>query len=327
MRRIDINRCLYAAKVILLGLLTAQVLSTIQVYLSNAGLYSKLTSIRDAGYLAVPNQQVMDSLLELGPAFFGGLFFTLTVGASLSLVSFAAAWVWLRILSRNRLILIPFLLLWLGCLVYINRGGLCPMVTSYFLIIPPVVFAVTLRWGIIHFVPIILLALVWASQLGNYMFVDIRDNLLLSNPLGRMINNFYYEYTFYPAEVFKPLSDKTLKTCNLEAIKQESTHQSLEKALRNHDYLNVDTHKAVDLHVAQEGKELLLQNKGATVLRITLQDFFSRPSGWISRRLVCRLSSTDVRRIEPVSNPKNFLRHCYSLLFFVRHTLTHSCSS
>ncbi|MBW2171880.1 MAG: HEAT repeat domain-containing protein [Deltaproteobacteria bacterium] len=163
------------------------------------------------------------------------------------------------------------------------------MVTSYFLIIPPVVFAVTLRWtregtkkawlnGIIHFVPIILLALVWASQLGNYMFVDIRDNLLLSNPLGRMINNFYYEYTFYPAEVFKPLSDKTLKTCNLEAIKQESTHQSLEKALRNHDYLNVDTHKAVDLHVAQEGKELLLQNKGATVLRITLQDFFSRPS-------------------------------------------------
>jgi len=92
MRRIDINRCLYAAKVILLGLLTAQVLSTIQVYLSNAGLYSKLTSIRDAGYLAVPNQQVMDSLLELGPAFFGGLFFTLTVGASLSLVSFAAAW-------------------------------------------------------------------------------------------------------------------------------------------------------------------------------------------------------------------------------------------
>jgi len=148
---------------------------------------------------------------------------------------------------------------------------------------------VTLRWApegtkkawlnrIIHIVPIILLALVWASQLGNFMFVDIRDNLLLSNPLGGKINDFYYEYTFYPAEVFKPLSDKTLKTCNLEAIKQESTHQSLEKALRNHDYLNVDTHKAVDLDVAQEGKELLFQNKGATVLRITLQDFFSRPS-------------------------------------------------
>jgi hypothetical protein len=289
MRRIDINRCLYAAKVILLGLLTAQVLSTIQVYLSNAGLYSKLTSIRDAGYLAIPNQQVMHRLQEFSPAFFGGLFFTLTVGASISLVSFAAAWVWLRILSRNRLILIPFLLLWLGCLVYINRGGLCPMVTSYFLIIPPVVFAVTLRWapegtkkawlnGIIHFVPIILLALVWASQLGNFMFVDIRDNLLLSNPLGRKINDFYYEYTFYPAEVFKPLSDKTLKTCNLEAVKQESSPQSLENTLRNYDYLNIGTHEAVDLEVAQEGKDLIFQNKGATLLRITLQDFFSRTS-------------------------------------------------
>ena len=284
------NRCLYAAKVILLGLLTAQVLSTIQVYLSNADLYSKLTSIRDAGYLAVPNQQVMHRLQEFSPAFLGGLFFTLTVGASISLASFAVAWVWLRILSRNKLFLIPFLLLWFGCLAYINRGGLCPMVTSYFLIIPPVVFAATWRWapeetkqkawlnGTIHFVPIIILALVWASQLGNFMFVDIRDNLLLSNPLGKKINDFYYEYTFYPAEVFKPLSDKTLKTCNLEAAKQESTHQSLERALLNHDYLNTGTHEAVDLEVAQEGKDLVFQNKGTTVLRITLQDFLSRPS-------------------------------------------------
>lgn len=284
------NRCLYTAKVVLLGLLTGQVLSTIQVYLSNADLYSKLTSIRDAGYLAVPNQHVMHRLLELSPAFFGGLFFTLTVGASISLVSFAVAWVWLRILSRNRLTLIPLLLFWLGCIAYINRGALCPMVTSYFLIIPPVVFAATCRWapeenkekawlnGIIHFVPIILLGLVWASQLGNFMFVDIRDNLLLSNPAGRQINSFYYEYTFYPAEVFKPLSDKALKTCNLEAVKQESTHQSLEKALRNHDYLNTDTHEAVDLEVAQEGKELFFRNEGATVLRITPQEFFSRPS-------------------------------------------------
>jgi len=290
MRTIDMNRCLYAAKVILLGLLTAQVLSTIQVYLSNADLYSKLTSIRDAGYFPVPNQQVMHRLQEFSPALFGGLFFTLTVGAGLSLISFAVAWIWLRLLPRNRLLLIPFLLLWLGCLVYINRGGLCPMVSSYFLIIPPVVFAATWRWapeetkqrawlnGIIHILPILLLALVWASQLGNYMFIDIRDNLLLSNPLGKKINDFYYEYTFYPAEVFKPLADKILKTCDLEAVKQGPITQSLENTLRNHDYLNTGAQEAADINIAQEGKDLLLQNKGATVLRVALQDFFSRPS-------------------------------------------------
>jgi hypothetical protein len=294
------NRCLYAAKVVLLGLLTAQVLSTIQVYLSNADLYSKLRSISDAGYLAIPNQHVMDSLRALSPAFFGGIFFTLTVGASLSLVPFAVAWIWLRLLSRKRRFLIPFLLLWFGCLVYINRGGLCPMVTGYFLIIPPVVFAATYRWdpeqtkpkarlnGIMHIVPILLLALLWASQLGNDMFVDIRDNLLLSNPFGRKVNDFYYKYTFYPAEVFKPLADKTLKTCHLEPVKQRPTMQSLENTLRNHDYLNVGRHEAVDLGIAQEGEDLLFQNQGETVLRITPQDFLSR-SGEVLRDFSSRI--------------------------------------
>lgn len=284
------NRCLYVAKVVLLGLLTAQVLSTTQVYLSNADLYSKLTSIRNAGYLAVPNHHIMDNLQELSPAFFGGIFFTLTVGASLSLFSFAVAWIWLRLLSRKRSFLIPFLPLWLGCLVYINRGGLSPMVTAYFLVIPPVVFAAACHWdpektkqkvwlgGIIHVVPILLLALVWASQLGNYMFVDIRDYLLLSNPLGRKINDFYYEYTFYPAEVFKPLSDKTLKTCNLEAVKKQPIAQSLEHLLCKHDYLNIDPHEAVDLEIVPEDEDLVFRNEGGTVLRITLQDFFSHPS-------------------------------------------------
>jgi hypothetical protein len=212
------------------------------------------------------------------------------VGASLSLISFAVAWIWLRLLSRKKLFLIPFLLLWSACLFYINRGGLCPMVNAYFLVIPIIVFAATCRWvpeetkqrawlgETVHILPIILLALVWASQLGNYMFVDIRDHLLLSNPLGRKINHFYYEYTFYPAEVFKPLSDKTLKTCDLKAVKQRSTAQSLENILHNHDYLNIGPHETVDLKIAQEGDNLLFQHKGTTVLSITPQAFFSNPS-------------------------------------------------
>jgi hypothetical protein len=296
------NRCLYAVKVVLVGLLTAQVLSTMQVYLSNAELYAKLTAIRDAGYLAIPNQHVMDSLREVGPAFFGGIFFTLTVGAGLSLICLAAAWIWQRLLSRRRLLLVPFLLLWLGCLVYINRGGLRPLVNTHFLIIPAIVFSAACRWipegskhkapsrEMMHTIPIILLALVWAPQLGDNMFVEIRDNLLLSNPVGRRINDFYYEYTFYPAEVFKPLNDKTLKACNLQALQQTPTMQSVENALRNHDYLNTGPHEAVDLEVVHEGGHLLFQDRGTTILRITPQDFLSDP-GKALRRLSSKMDS------------------------------------
>jgi len=287
--KIDMNRCLYTAKVILLGLVTSQVLSSIQVYLSNADLYWKLTSIRDAGYLVVPNQQIIHRLQEFSPAFLGGLFFTLTVGTSLSLISFAAAWIWLRLLFRDRFVLILFFLLWLGCLIGVTREGFCPMVTSYFLVIPPVVFWATLKWGpaehkqktwlhrMIHVVSIVLLTLLWVSQVDSHMFLDMRDNLLLSNSLGRRINDFYYEYTFYPAEVFKSLDDKILKTCNLAYIEQISLGPTLEKALANHDYLNIGGHEAVDLEITQEGKELFFQHEGMTVLRVTPQDFLSSP--------------------------------------------------
>ena len=110
------NRCSYAARVLLLGLFAAQVIAFIQVYLSNADLYRTLVAIKQAGYLPIPNQRIMYSLQELGPAFFGGLFFTLSVGAGLSLFCLAAVLAWDRLLHRNKIFLIPFLILWIGSL-------------------------------------------------------------------------------------------------------------------------------------------------------------------------------------------------------------------
>ncbi|MEE9418003.1 MAG: hypothetical protein V3W43_00915, partial [Desulfatiglandaceae bacterium] len=169
------NRCSYAARVLLLGLFAAQVLAFIQVYLSNADLYRSLVAIKEAGYLPIPNQRIMYSLQEFGPAFFGGLFFTLSVGAGLSLFCLAAVLAWDRLLHRNKISLIPFLILWMGCLLVVNLRGFCPMVTLYFLFIPTVVVAATLRWmpeqarqrvwlnRMVYFFPVFLLAVLWTS--------------------------------------------------------------------------------------------------------------------------------------------------------------------
>lgn len=280
---------MYPMRAILLGLVSAQVLSTIQVHLSNADLYRKLVSIRNAGYLTVPNQNIMDRLQDFGPAFFGGLFFTLTTGAGLCVLSFGAVWTWVRILSRKRLLLIPFLLLWTACLLGMNRYGFSPMVTAYFLVIPPLVFVGTLRWmppearqrvwvhRLVHIGPVVLLAGLWTSQMDSHMFVNIRDNLLLSNPVGNKINDFYYKYTLYPAEVFKSLEQRILKTFSLEDIQQRSIQYSLEKELLNHDYLNVGRYEAVDLKIVLEDDHLLLGHDGRIHLRLTPKDFLSKP--------------------------------------------------
>lgn len=283
------NRFPYTAKALLLGLLVAQVMAAIQVYLSNLALYRSLSVIKAAGYLTIPNQHTLTSLQDFGPAFLGGLFFTLSVGAGLTLLSLAAAWLWDRLFSRNRLILIVFLLLWLSSLLMLNHRGFSFGATCYFLAIPPVVFLATLRWmppphnqrvwvhRLVHTIPIVVLALLWTSQIDSRLFVDFRDFLLLSNPVGMKINSFYYNYTLFPAEVFKSLDQKLLRSCSLQDFEKSSLLPRIERQLLDHDYLIVGRDDAVDLKLEQDGDMLVFKSGGRTILQTTPVDFLSNP--------------------------------------------------
>ena len=112
MSKLNPSNAYHPAGILFFGLLIAQVLATIQVYLSNIELYAAVSTINDAGYLTIPNEKVMNSLQRFGPAFWGGLFFTCTIGAGISLGSMAAGWVWAIFFSRNKLALFVFLSIW-----------------------------------------------------------------------------------------------------------------------------------------------------------------------------------------------------------------------
>lgn len=282
------NRCLYAPKVLLAGLATSQLLATLHVHLSNVNLYMSLKRLRDAGYVTIPNRIVMQNLPDLAPALWGGLFFTLSVGAGLTLLALAAAWVWDRLLHRKKIFAVFGVLPWLGALYASNHSGFAPMVTAYFFIIPVVVFALALKWlppqsgrsiwalRCVHALPILLLTGLWLSHMDSRLFAGIRDNLLLSNRLGMEINDFYYRYTLYPAQVFKSLDQKTLKTCALEDVGDKTT-ASLENALLDSDYLPITQGAAVDLRIVKEGDRLTFRRQGKAILTTSLKDFLSGP--------------------------------------------------
>jgi hypothetical protein len=283
------KRWYYPALTLLLGLFTAQVLATAQVYLSNVELYRTLLPVKYAGYFPVPNEQIMPRLQAWGPALFGGLFFTLSIGAGLSLLSLAAAWIWDRLVHRNKSFLILYLVLWVGSFVLVNYRGFSPIVSLYFLFIPTVVFTTSLSWiglqarsgawldRIILAGPILLLAILWTSQMDKHLFLDIRDKLLLTNPIGTKINDFYYQYTPYPTNAFEALDQKMLKTCSLEAIRKKPVAGVLENTLLKYDYLNVGKVDRVDLEIEEVGNDLVFKNRGKTILRTTLRDFLARP--------------------------------------------------
>src|SRR4030042_239594 len=94
------NRISYPAKALFLGLILAQIIATFHIYGSNLCVHRNLSHISKAGYLIVPNQKSLPLLLEWGPAFWGGLFFSLSVGAGLSVLAIAPAWIWVRLLRR-----------------------------------------------------------------------------------------------------------------------------------------------------------------------------------------------------------------------------------
>jgi len=273
--------------ILFLGLVIAQVIATIQVYLSNLDLYYTLTTVASAGYLAIPNKHVMNMLPEFSPAFWGGLFFTFTLGAGISLGAMAAAWLWVRWFLRKRSILVFFGFVWAGLLFLVNSSGFSLMPTLYFLLIAPVVFALTAkresmpdsqsdrikRW--VHLIPIPLLALLWFTQFDNTMFLDLRDNLLLSNTYGRKFSNFYYTYTLYPTEAFKALNQKTIKTGRINSTQAGSMNQRIGRRLISNDYLPLSDATDVDLTILQNNDYLIFQADSHQVFRIPIDQFFN----------------------------------------------------
>ena len=271
-----------------LGLVLTEVPAAVEVGLGNRALAAKVSALVRAGYVAVPNANVLPSLEALGPAVWGGLFFTLTLGAGLSLLSLAAAWMWQRVLDGRRPWLILFGLAWLALVtaIYLSAGRF--WITACYLIAPPAVFLAAswtlsgpwtsrgrIEW-LALFLPMILLAVLVATQADRGFFIRFRDHLLLSNRLGLALNDFYYRYTLYAAEVIKPLGQKTVRTADLSAVSDPALRQRLAQILAGHDYLALTGFSRPDLVVMPEGNGFLLIHR-KTGMSVAGRDLLQRP--------------------------------------------------
>ncbi len=285
----------YPAAAILTGLVPAQIISTVWVYLSNRSLYRLLTAVHGNGYPIIFDHRAMDRLHEPATAFLGGLFLTFSAGTGVCLLSFAAAWVWDRTGSRKSVFLIPILAFWGALLMCVNENGFSPFPTLYFTVIPPVVFALTLKWmprgdekrlrrnELLHIIPIAVLGLLWGSQMDKNLFTDVRDHLLRTHPLGEKVVRFYYRYTAYPARVLKPLDRKRVKTCGLDGVRAGDRKARLRKMLADRHWFQVENSKSRDLLLYDSGENFLMKDGRGTVLKLSRDFFLSDPGKALGR--------------------------------------------
>ncbi|MDO8941923.1 MAG: HEAT repeat domain-containing protein [Desulfobacterales bacterium] len=292
----DIHRATFPAAELLIGMGLAQAIATLQVYASNHRLFNQMATVAAAGFMPVPNPEVLPGLLSLGTAMAGGLLFTLSVGAGLAFLSTAAAWGWDGRAPRSRLAAAVPVGLQAALLLLMNSRGFDPWVSLYFIIIPPAVFWVTRRslarrerppdrWYVLwRVLPIVLLALAWSTQYDRSLFIDLRDHLLMSNTAGRSVSSFYYRYTLYPAELFKPLDQRLVRTVAWPDV--DPPPPEVRQTLIRNDYLPVAAAGDADISLRMEGERMLFTRKGQTVLDTTTTRFLADP-----RRAMAEIST------------------------------------
>ncbi len=283
-----------AGLIILLGLVAAQIIASLHVHFSSMALHDTMEALRERGYLTVPNSHVLHSLTDWKQAVLGGLFFTLSIGAFLTLLSLAASWLRHRFLPRGKALLAFFVAPWLVLLLALNSRGFLLMATLYALVIPPLVFSAASRWlftknrigqyrlTFLQILAPLLLALLWGTQVDGSFFVDVRDYLLLPHSAGTKINDFYYRYTLYPAETFKSMDQKLLRAVYLGHLRSSAVSMALERELLKRDYLPVKEERLADLVIGEKNHEFLLQHGGKIILRVSPQQLLASPAGLLA---------------------------------------------
>jgi len=275
--------------VVMAGLVTAQVIGTLQVGWSNRVLFNRMKAVIEGGYLAVPSDLIEPGLMSFKAAFGGGLFFTLTIGAFLSFLTVGWLQLWKSMWGPRKWGIGLAMGMEIVGLVLLNIDGFNLFATAYILFVPLAVCLFGCKAGpkighrdtIFHSLcligPPVILALAWFPFLGHHIFIDVRDHVLLSNSPGRMINDYYYRYTLYPAESFKSLSQKQTRTFYLDGFEDSSLKSVLTDILVARDYFPVATGYEGDVIVKPAKADFLVLKAKGRAVRVTKAELLDRP--------------------------------------------------
>ena len=278
------------------GLLTAQIIGFFHVRHSNILTFEQMQQVKAAGFLPIPFGHAADKLSQWASALWGGVFFTLSLGAGLAIATWVIVNACKGVFGGLRLFTLAASAVWMALLVWINLDGFTLFGTLYAVLVPAVtaVFTigrqgrpgVSLAWLLS---PLIVLTALWYSQMDNLLFINIRDYLLLSNPAGRAINDFYYRYTMYPARSFKSFRQQTVRTCHL--AKPDGGLDTVRLALIRNDIIPIADKTLSQMQVSLAGRQLRLSSPSGAGLVIPIRELATHP-----RRVIERFSAVTDRQ-------------------------------
>jgi len=285
------------ALALLAGLTMAQVIAALQTGAASRGLFRHLQAITASGGMAVPTGRIVPGLVSMRAALAGGLFFTLTIGALVSV--FAIGWLRLWDAGGLRPAAGRWWLAGIGgaaaAAAFVQGSG--GWVMAYLFFVPlavcladrrrlpaknPRIFRVCALWFLL---PLIILAGAARPVCHSGIFFDVRDRLLLPTAAGRWVNDFYYRYTLFPAETFKSLGQKQMRTFCFQGRGDKKQIRPVTDILIARDYFPVpaDTQPDVTLRLAGTGGRRVIFDRGGRQVTVKLSDLTTYPGKSLRR--------------------------------------------
>jgi len=274
------RRSFQIIKVIISGLMISQVLFVLYLYLSISEFVIKLTEVKNSGFLIVPGEIILNDAINISTLFYGALFFTISIGALVTVFSLTGFLLLSKAKKRRVPVLMIIFAFWAGFLFKINQQSFQYLLTLILLLISLTVIVWSKRlisvekksrgqWkNLIHLVPLLILGLLFYQNHNKYFLLDARDTLLLSNPVGNVINHFYYKYSLYPAETIKNLDQKTVKSVYFSGIKEGRNKNQLSAELIKNDYFPINSAFIADLIISEIDDDLLFSRSDKVVLKV-----------------------------------------------------------
>ncbi|MBF0102664.1 MAG: hypothetical protein HQK77_17315 [Desulfobacterales bacterium] len=233
------------------GLVSAHLIASLYIYDTNLSLSKTIIAVSHAGYVPVPNLRLIPMLSSYHTALISALFFTLSAGSGITLLTYLLVWLW----HHHRRSWIAQVMIMLSCLISLNEHGFNFWTSLLFIGVPIAVIAayrlskmylktVMVTDPLVNFfyfliVAYVLMLLVVIKPDSDYAFFFVRDRFLFSNPMGLKINDFYYKYNLFPTEAFKSLEQKLMKTCYIQNSSSISSSDLalLERKMSESDYI------------------------------------------------------------------------------------------
>lgn len=270
------------------GLIVAQLIATGFVYLSNLDVHQMVIAAKANGYVAIPYGEAAAALTAWRAAIWGGLFYTLSIGVGLTLATWALWHLWTLVFHKNKRLIFVLIGLWAAVVVAANVNGPVLFPSLFCLLVPLGTLGGFYQFGpipsrqyrhlwIVPAVTLGLLTAIWATQLNQNLFIAIRDHLLLSNPAGRAVNDFYYRYTLFAAQAFKSVYQKTLRTYHLEGDIDERAAKRLKTRLLRLDMLHLPQLNKPDMTIGIFNSTVMLADRHGRRLEGELTSFLKSP--------------------------------------------------